>query len=95
MIGIDALGFADQIIHHMARNLGAVIVEQAGDDVFLAGLDQSLGHVLAQTLAHRNGELMLHRAVLDGLNEVGVLQHVALEQDGMGDLELVIGELDD
>ena len=73
----------------------AGIVQETSDDVFLTGAHQGFGNVLAQTLAHRNGELMRHRAVLDGFDQIGVLQDVALDQDGMGNLILVIGQRDD
>ena len=90
MIGIYAFGFAHQVIHHMTLYFGAVIVQKIGDDVFLASFHQSLGDVLALVLAHGYCQLVRYRAVLDGFDQIGVMQHVAFEQDGMGDLKFVI-----
>ena len=92
LVGVDSLRLLDEVFHRRARDVRADVLEQVPDDVVMPGLDQRVADRLRDVVAHRDGELMLERAVVNELDQLLVLQDGAAQQDGMGDFDVVVGQ---
>ncbi len=95
LVGVDPLRLLDEIVHRRAGDLRAVVLQQRLDDVDCAGLHQRVADLLAHRLAHGDRKLMLERALLDDLYEFVVVQHLAMDEDLVGDGYLVFGKRED
>ena len=95
LVGVDAARFLGQISHGGLGNTGVRVLQQDLDDVDVAGFNQGVGDVLAERAAHGDRQLVLLGAVPDDADQFRVAQHRALPEDRLGDLDLVVGQLDD
>ena len=84
--------FRDEIFHGAAGNFRIGILEQRLDDVLIAEFDQRIADFLIDTLADGDRETMLIGAMTDDLDEILVMQNLAVFQHGPRDLDHVVGE---
>ena len=91
-VRFDCFGIGHQGVHGFGRELGAVILQQGYDDIGVAGVHQGGAHRLGNrvTPRHRNG--VLPGVPLDDPDEVLILQNRAVLQNGVGDVDDVVGD---
>ena len=90
--GVEPRRFLDEILHGGLRNPRPRVLQEGADDVLAAGLDQGVGYVHGDGVPDGDGHLMFKGAMADGLDELRVLQYLALGEDRIGDLDIIVGQ---
>jgi hypothetical protein len=80
----------DQVVQQAFGYLGVFILDQFGDDADVAGIRQGLADLFRQGLAHGDGQLVGLGAMAHQFDQVGVVENHAVDQQRMGDLDLII-----
>ena len=95
LVAVDAFRLFHKIFHGGLRYACVAVFQQRLDHVLIAAFHQRVGYALAEGAVHGDGKLVLQGAVANDLDEVGIVEQFALDQDRVGDLEFVIGQGDD